>query len=525
MTEFRYKAFVSYSWGDAKWGKWAHHALETYRTPKALIGKDGLYGPVAPRLHPLFKDREEEAAGSSIGTAIEDALASSEFLIVICSPRSAQSKWVNHEIAWFKTHRDPAKILALIVDGEPGAAQMPGREKEECFPKALTHRIGPDLFVTDEIEAHPLAADARSRGDGKRVAKLKLAAAMLGVGLDEIVRRDDRRRLVRSRIITGAALSLALVMSGLTLLAVQARNEAQEQRRVAVQQRELADRSLDFLIGTFEIANPATENPRTITALTILDRASKNAESEFKRDPQISARLLRATGDIYYNLGLQKESERDLRQALALQPGRSEGRAQTLLKLAALAKRRRDIAATEGLVDQAEKAYHQGDATLHSLNAQVADQRANIAFMRADYGAATALYGSAANLYRRLEGDHREELAAALMSQATALVITKNFNAADRLFSEAIDISVARFGTNDVRTARAIHNQAYANFEAGRSAEAARMMPKSIAILEKVLEPNHPNQIAAKAAVGTVFIQPNGNGSERNFWHSTERVA
>ena len=227
MTDFRYKAFVSYSWADAAWGKWLHHAIETYRTPKALIGKESAWGAVPARLHPLFKDREEEAAGASIGGAVEAALGASEFLIVICSPRSAQSEWVNREVAWFKTHRDPSKVLALIVDGEPGSAEA------ECFPKALTHHIAEDLSVTNIAADAPLAADARSSGDGKRRARLKLAAAMLGVGLDELVGRDDRRRALRARIITGASLALALVMSGMAWVAVQARNEADHQRSEA----------------------------------------------------------------------------------------------------------------------------------------------------------------------------------------------------------------------------------------------------------------------------------------------------
>ena len=227
LTDFRYKAFVSYSWADAAWGKWLHHAIETYRTPKALIGKETASGAVPARLHPLFKDREEEAAGSSIGGAVEAALGASEFLIVICSPRSAQSEWVNREVAWFKTHRDPSKVLALIVDGEPGSAEA------ECFPRALTHHIDGDLAITDIAGDAPLAADARSNGDGKRRARLKLAAAMLGVGLDELVNRDDRRRTLRARIITGASLALALVMSGMAWVAVQARIEADHQRSEA----------------------------------------------------------------------------------------------------------------------------------------------------------------------------------------------------------------------------------------------------------------------------------------------------
>lgn len=67
MSDFRYKAFVSYSWADAEWGKWLLQAIETYRTPAALIGKAGASGPVPARLHPLFKDREEEAAGRASG--------------------------------------------------------------------------------------------------------------------------------------------------------------------------------------------------------------------------------------------------------------------------------------------------------------------------------------------------------------------------------------------------------------------------------------------------------------------------
>jgi tetratricopeptide (TPR) repeat protein len=224
VSDFRYKAFISYSWADAAWGKWLHHALETYRTPKALIGKDTPLGRVPARLMPLFKDREEEAAGASIGGAVEAALASSEFLIVICSPNSARSQWVDHEIAWFKTYRDPRHILALIVDGEPGGGER------ECFPRALTHGVNPDLTISDTRVDAPLAADARPSGDGRRGARLKLAAAMLGVGLDELVRRDDRRRALRVRIVVGASLALALAMSTLALVAVRARDEAEFQR-------------------------------------------------------------------------------------------------------------------------------------------------------------------------------------------------------------------------------------------------------------------------------------------------------
>lgn len=227
MDDFKYRAFISYSWADAKWGKWLHHQLETYRTPPALVDKQGEHGPVRRRLHPIFKDREEEAAGASIGEAVEKALGASEFLIVICSTNSAKSKWVDHEIAWFKTHRDPSKVLALIVDGEPGDPD------NNCFPRALTHSVASDLTIEPGFVDAPLAADARITGDGKRGAKLKIAAAMLGVGLDELVNRDERRRTIRTRIVVAASLALAAVMSAMAWFAFDQRDEAREQRAEA----------------------------------------------------------------------------------------------------------------------------------------------------------------------------------------------------------------------------------------------------------------------------------------------------
>lgn len=227
MTNFKYRAFISYSWADASWGQWLQRRLETYRTPAALVGKDGAYGPVSPRLHPIFRDREDQSAGASISASLVKGLAVSEFLIVICSPNSAKSQWCEQEIAWFKANRDPDKILALIVDGEPGDAES------DCFPKALTHRVNDDLSVSDETVDAPLAADARISGDGKRKALLKVIAAMLGIGLDELVNRDERRRTIRTRVVVGASLALALVMSGLTIMAIQARDEADFQRNEA----------------------------------------------------------------------------------------------------------------------------------------------------------------------------------------------------------------------------------------------------------------------------------------------------
>lgn len=251
----KYKAFISYCFADKKWGDWIHHALEVYRTPKPLVGKQTPIGPVPRRLHPIFKDREEEAASAGITASIEQGLDRSEFLIIICSPRSAQSKWVNHEVAYFKRYHDPTKILTLIIDGEPGASFTPDTDAEECFPESLLFKVDEDLKVTDEAEDAPLGADARKSGDGKRRAKLKIAAALLGVGLDDLVKRENRRRAVRRRVTTAVLSGLTVVFAGLSwiandqrIAAVKARAQAESARSEAEFRRDEAEGLIEFML-------------------------------------------------------------------------------------------------------------------------------------------------------------------------------------------------------------------------------------------------------------------------------------
>ena len=60
-TDFKYRAFISYSHKDEKWASWLHRALETYRVPKYLVGQDTAFGKVPDKLGKVFRDREELA--------------------------------------------------------------------------------------------------------------------------------------------------------------------------------------------------------------------------------------------------------------------------------------------------------------------------------------------------------------------------------------------------------------------------------------------------------------------------------
>ncbi len=487
----RYSAFLSYSHKDQREARWLHRAIETHRLPRPLIGADSPFGPVPRKLLPVFRDRDELPASGDLGSELRMALASSRFQIVLCSPAAARSHWVNEEIKHFKQLNGEGRTLALIVAGEPYSGG-----EDECFPPALRFRVDEQGEVTT-TPAEPIAADLRPGMDGRKLALQKLVAGLTGVRLDDLVRRDNARRQKRLTIMAAVSSTIAVVTISLAIY-------AEFQRREAVAQRQLADRSLEFLIGTFEIANPATENPRTITALTVLDRASRRAADEFERDPAVSSRLLRTTGSIYRNLGLPEESERDLRAALARTSPQGEARAAVLLQLAMLATDRGDPEAVRDLVDQAASAYEADASYAPPLNAHAALQRANAFYLDARYEDAASAYAAAAQLYRRVEGDQRSDIAGALMNEAYARLQLRQYPQANALYKEALRLTVIKFGHDHLKTAVALHNQALSYLDAGRPASAAHVLPQAIAIYERVLERGHPTMGRAYLLLGRV---------------------
>lgn len=487
----RYSAFISYSHADHACARWLHRGLETFRLPKALVGSDSPFGPITRRLLPVFRDRDELPASGDLGTELRAALAQSRYQIVLCSPNSARSHWVNEEILSFKRLHGESRTLALIVAGEPYAGG-----EQECFPPALRFRLAPDGSLSD-VPAEPIAADIRPGKDGRRLALLKLIAGLTGLRLDTLARRDAARRQRRLVLITSLSLSIAVMTMALAVY-------AEVQRRTAEAQRRLADKSLQFLINTFQIANPATENPRTITAITILDRVSKRAIGELKDEPAVSARLLQTTGEIYFNLGLQKESERDLRASLKLEPANSEGRARTLSRLAMLACSRGDAKAANALIDQAEHSYDRRASYAAAVDALVAQTRGMIAYFGGRYAQAGLLFGQAAEDYQKLDGDHAEEIGLALMSQARALVELKRFDAADPLLAKAVSIYFTKFGLDNVLTASAIQNRALNDYERGNYVLAAKRVDRVIAVFHEVLGDNHPKLAAAYVLLGRI---------------------
>lgn len=238
-----YTAFVSYSHKDDKWARWLLRALESYRVPRHLVGTEGTNGTIPPKLTRIFRDREELAAGSCLDAKIQEALRQSQTLLVVCSPNAVHSYGVNQEIELFRQMRGDEHIFYIIKDGEPHAEARNLDPALECFPKALLEHS----METSTAYGVPLAADARAKGDGKRMALLKVVAGILGVNLDTLIRRDLQRRQRRFWSFMVAATAGMLLTTTLATQAYLASRKAEEALAHARRQQDEAESLISYI--------------------------------------------------------------------------------------------------------------------------------------------------------------------------------------------------------------------------------------------------------------------------------------
>jgi tetratricopeptide (TPR) repeat protein len=308
----RYYAFLSYSHRDKALADWLHRELERFRVPHSLAGRLTANGVVPRRLTPIFRVQQDLSAGADLGEEIKAALAASQFLIVLCSPTAATSRWTNAEIESFKRTRPEGCVLAAVVAGEPFTSDIPGREAEECFPPALRYKYDRRGHQTAK-RAEPLAADFRDSGEGQRIALLKLIAGMLGVGLDELVQRDTTRRHRQLAWLATGSLAGMAIASTLAVAAIQARDAARDQRREA-------EGLVAFMLGDLK------DKLEPIGRLDALDGVgsrvlayySKQDASELSDAALIQrARALSLTAQVAYLRGNMDGAQRLYREAMA----------------------------------------------------------------------------------------------------------------------------------------------------------------------------------------------------------------
>lgn len=309
---FRYRAFISYSHQDKAWADWLHKALETYRVPSRLVGTRTAAGIIPRRLAPIFRDRDELASATDLGCKVNEALKQAANLIVICSPRSATSRWVQSEVQAFKQLGRSEHIFCLIVDGEPNASDLPAREAEECFAPALRFRLDTNGQPTTE-RTEPIAADARAGKDGRRTAKLKLIAGMLDIGFDSLKQRELQRRNRRLTALTALALIVMTATSLLTVAALFARHAAEIARIDAERRQKQAEDLVGFMLGDLN------DKLHQVERLDIMEAVDDKAMAYFASLPtkDVTDQALEQRAKALEKIGTVREEQGHLPEAMA----------------------------------------------------------------------------------------------------------------------------------------------------------------------------------------------------------------
>jgi tetratricopeptide (TPR) repeat protein len=485
----RYSAFISYNHRDRDWAVWLHRALERYTVPRRLWGRPAPWGEIGQRLPPVFRDRDELATSSDLAASVKEALADSAFLVVICSPNSARSKWVDEEIKTFVDAGREKFIRLIIVEGEPHSPE-PARE---CLPPSLISEDAPE----------PLAADVRKEGDGKQAAKLKILAGILGVSYDELRQREAARRQKRLAAIAVAASVGFLVMAALTVFAFISRAEAIQQRQLAEKRTITAERTLGFVKDMFKQADPEDASGASITAREIVDRGVAKLDSpELDREPMVKAELGVTLADVYGALGLYRQSDALVRRTFAIRHGEPATLAR---QLNALGQSQFRLGEFEAAKRTFRKAWSQAGFASDSVRSDILGGLGQTLSNLEEYGEADRVLRKALEI-DRARGDH-VYIAFDLEALAGNQFYQGNLEQAQPLSLEALALRRRYQGAQSAGASDNLSMLGKIAYMRQDLPAAERYFRGNVAVDEKVLGPKHPDFATTLNDLARVLIE------------------
>ena len=272
----KYNAFISYS-----------HAADA-PLARALQASLHLFAKPWNRLRALrvFRDSSSLAATAELWPSIVAALGESEFFLLMASPQSAGSKWVQKEIDWWCEHRSLDRLLIVLTGGELAWDDASG-----ALDPAGCSAISQQLRA--RFKAEPLWVDLRWAKNPERLtlrdsqfrqAVLDLAAPLHGKPKDDLD-GDDVRQFRRTthlrRFVIAALLVLTTASMAAAVYALKQRNEAIRQSQVALA-RQLAAQS-DLLRERNEIDLSVNLASEAVSALASAGGSSLEVDLSLRR--------------------------------------------------------------------------------------------------------------------------------------------------------------------------------------------------------------------------------------------------
>jgi WD40 repeat protein len=232
----RYDAFISYS-----------HAQDGKLAPALQAEVERFAKPwYRSRARRVFRDQANLAASPKLWDAVEAELASSEWFVLLASPKAAQREWVEREVQWWLRNREADRILIVLTDGELAWDPSSGR-----VDAMRTTALPPSLVAS--LTAEPRWVDLRwMRGVDKidpanlrfRDCIADIAAAVSGIPKDTLVGEHVRYQKRTRRLVGAVIASLTVLLAAALIIAriaVVQRNSARQQTLTATSRQLVAE--------------------------------------------------------------------------------------------------------------------------------------------------------------------------------------------------------------------------------------------------------------------------------------------
>jgi len=233
---YRYRAFISYSTAaDGGLAPALQSGLQRFAKPWYWI-----------RAIRVFRDQTGLGVTPSLWGSIDKALRASDYFILLASPGSADSKWVEQEVDWWLQNRSADHLLLVRTEGEivwDNATQDFDWDRTTALPRRLARAFVHEPRFLDlgwaraksELSLHhPTFADAVAR----------LASTLRGLPLDELIGEDIRqhRKTVRMLCVAGVALGMVSIVA--LIAAVQGNRAWRTSTRLVAHEKDASDREV-----------------------------------------------------------------------------------------------------------------------------------------------------------------------------------------------------------------------------------------------------------------------------------------
>ena len=299
--KYKYDAFISYRHiePDLTIAEILHDMIEKFNIPKHLrtVSNDGSLID-DKHVFRVFRDREELST-KDLSTMIEEAIANSENLIVICSKRTSLSPWCRKEVQLFKKIHGANNIIPILIEGEPDESFIDELKnlkatfinsenvEEEKNIELLAADIRPDEVKSPSFKGYEILQNSKNPKLNELTKKsldilkkseiYRIVASMLNVNYGDLKLRHQERYLKRI-IYTSIAASIAMLIFVISVTTLYLKSVASE--RKANEQSSLM---------TLNMANEANLQGNRMLGVLIAQEAMKNVSPKMEKYNKLEA--------------------------------------------------------------------------------------------------------------------------------------------------------------------------------------------------------------------------------------------